>query len=108
VIRVAKAGKHAICEKPMAVNAKEGQEMIDACKQARVKLLVGYRMHFEPKTLEVIRMRKAGEFGKVPLLPGIVRLRQRRSQSMEAEQETIGGRSDDGHRHLFDQWFPVI
>jgi predicted dehydrogenase len=58
VIRVAKAGKHAISEKPMAINAKEGQDMIDACKKANVKLLVGYRMHFEPKTLEIIRMRK--------------------------------------------------
>jgi len=70
VIRVAKAGKHAICEKPMAVNAKEGQEMVDACKKAGVKLLVGYRMHFEAKTLEVIRMRKAGEFGKVLFFQG--------------------------------------
>jgi len=70
VIRVAKAGKHAICEKPMAVNAKEGQEMVDACRQAGVKLLVGYRMHFEPKTLEVIRMRKAGEFGKILFFQG--------------------------------------
>lgn len=71
VIRVARAGKHAICEKPMAINAKEGQEMIDACKKAGVKLLVGYRMHFEPKTLEVIRMRKAGEFGKVKFFQGL-------------------------------------
>ncbi|HQS05100.1 MAG TPA: Gfo/Idh/MocA family oxidoreductase, partial [Daejeonella sp.] len=55
VIRVAKAGKHVICEKPMALNAKEGQEMIEACRKANVKLLVGYRMHFEPKTLEIIR-----------------------------------------------------
>ena len=70
VIRVAKAGKHAICEKPMAVNAKEGQEMVEACKKAGVKLLVGYRMHFEAKTLEVIRMRKAGEFGKVLFFQG--------------------------------------
>ena len=31
------------------MNAKEGQEMIDACKKANVKLLVGYRMHFEAK-----------------------------------------------------------
>ncbi|HEV8506851.1 MAG TPA: Gfo/Idh/MocA family oxidoreductase, partial [Chitinophagaceae bacterium] len=71
VIRVAKAGKHAICEKPMAVNAKEGQEMIDACKKANVKLLVGYRMHFEPKTLEIIRMRKDGELGKVLFFQGL-------------------------------------
>jgi predicted dehydrogenase len=71
VMRVAKAGKHAICEKPMAVNAREGQEMVDACKKANVKLLVGYRMHFEPKTLEVIRMRKAGEFGKILFFQGL-------------------------------------
>ncbi len=71
VIRVAKAGKHVICEKPMAVNAKEGQEMVDACKKANVKLLVGYRMHFEPKTLEIIRMRNAGDFGKITFFQGL-------------------------------------
>jgi len=70
VIRVARAGKHVICEKPMAINAKEGQEMVDACKKAKVKLLVGYRMHFEPKTLEIIRMRKDGEFGKIMFFQG--------------------------------------
>ncbi|SEK55027.1 Gfo/Idh/MocA family protein [Parapedobacter koreensis] len=70
VIRVAKAGKHAISEKPMALNAKEGQEMVDACASAGVKLLVGYRMHFEPKTLEVIRMRQAGELGKILFFQG--------------------------------------
>ncbi len=71
VIRVAKAGKQVISEKPMAVNAKEGQEMVDACKQAGVRLLVGYRMHFEPHTLEVIRQRKAGQFGKVLFFQGL-------------------------------------
>lgn len=70
-IRVAKAGKHVICEKPMAINAKEGQEMVDACKQANVKLLVGYRMHFEPKTLEIIKMREAGELGTVKFFQGL-------------------------------------
>src|SRR5215471_12808764 len=69
--RVAKTGKHVICEKPMALNAKEGQEMVDACKAANVKLLVGYRMHFEPHTLEVIRMRQAGEFGKILFFQGL-------------------------------------
>jgi predicted dehydrogenase len=55
----------------MAVNAKEGKEMVDACKKANVQLLVGYRMHFEPKTLEIIRMRKAGELGKVLFFQGL-------------------------------------
>jgi len=71
VIRVAKAGKHAISEKPMAVNAQEGQQMVDACKANNVKLLVGYRMHFEPHTLEIIRMRNAGEFGKILFFQGL-------------------------------------
>jgi predicted dehydrogenase len=70
-IRVAKAGKHVICEKPMAINAKEGQEMIDACNKAKVKLLVGYRMHFEPITLEIVRMRKEGELGKIKFFQGL-------------------------------------
>lgn len=70
VIRAAKAGKHVICEKPMALNAEEGQEMVDVCEKANVKLLVGYRMHFEPRTLEVVRMRNAGEFGKVMFFQG--------------------------------------
>lgn len=69
-IRVAKAGKHVICEKPMGINAEEGQKMVDACKAANVKLLIGYRMHYEPKTVEVIRMRKAGEFGKPRFFQG--------------------------------------
>lgn len=69
-IRVAKAGKHVICEKPMGVNAAEGQEMVDACKAANVKLLIGYRMHFEPKTVAVIQMRKDGKFGQPKFFQG--------------------------------------
>jgi predicted dehydrogenase len=71
VIRVAKAGKHAICEKPMATSVKEGEDMIEACKKANVKLLIGYRMHFEPHTLEIVRMRNAGEFGKITFFNGL-------------------------------------
>jgi predicted dehydrogenase len=45
--------------------------MVDACKKVGVKLLVGYRMHFEPKTLEVVRMRSAGELGKIKFFQGL-------------------------------------
>ncbi len=71
VIRIAKAGKHAICEKPMAISAKEGQEMIEACNAANVKLLVGYRMHFEANTLEIVRMREEGELGEIRFFQGL-------------------------------------
>ncbi|HEY5746504.1 MAG TPA: Gfo/Idh/MocA family oxidoreductase [Chryseolinea sp.] len=70
-LRVAKAGKHVICEKPMANDAKEAQQMVDACKAAKVKLLIGYRMHFEPITLDIVHKRKAGDFGKVLFFQGL-------------------------------------
>lgn len=71
VIGVANAGKHAICEKPLSINAADAEEMVKVCKASNVQLLVGYRMHFEPKTLEVIRQREAGEFGKVLFFQGL-------------------------------------
>lgn len=65
VLQIAATGKHVICEKPLADNAKQAREMVEACKKAGVKFYVGYRLHFEPNTREIIRMREAGEFGKI-------------------------------------------
>lgn len=65
VLQVAATGKHVICEKPIADNAVQAREMIEACKKAGVKLYIGYRLHFEPHTRELIRMREAGELGKI-------------------------------------------
>jgi predicted dehydrogenase len=92
-LRVAKAGKHVICEKPMALNAKEGQQMVEACAKAGVKLLVGYRMHFEAKTLEIIRMRKAGDFGKVLFFNGLSGFRIGNPSQWRLNRELAGGGS---------------
>ncbi|MGI4751071.1 MAG: Gfo/Idh/MocA family protein [Janthinobacterium lividum] len=64
-IRAAKAGKHVICEKPMALNAADCREMIAACKQANRMLSIGYRLHFEPHNLEVMRLGQQQILGKV-------------------------------------------
>ncbi len=68
VIRAAMAGKHVICEKPMAVSVKECHEMISACKKASVKLSIGYRLHFEPYNLEAARVGQKKEFGNVKIV----------------------------------------
>lgn len=64
-IRAAKAGKHVICEKPMAVSVAECDTIIAACEKANVKLSVGYRLHSEPYTKEVKRFIKEKTFGEV-------------------------------------------
>jgi glucose-fructose oxidoreductase len=64
-IRAARAGKHVMCEKPMAVSAAECEAMIAACEAAGRKLMIGYRCHFEPYNLEAMRLARAGVAGKV-------------------------------------------
>ena len=67
-IRAAKAGKHVIVEKPMAFTEKDCQEMIDACKKAKVQLAVGYRLHYEPHHIEIKRLGQEKVFGQVNLI----------------------------------------
>lgn len=67
-IRAARAGKHVICEKPMANNAAECRDMIRACKEAGVRLSIGYRLHFEPHTQEVMRLGQEKVFGPLKMI----------------------------------------
>jgi predicted dehydrogenase len=90
-IRVARAGKHVICEKPMALNAAEGQEMVDACKKANVKLLVGYRMHLEANTLQIVKMRNEGAFGKVLFFQGLSGFRIGNPNQWRLDKKLAGG-----------------
>ncbi len=64
-IRAAQAGKHVLCEKPMAVSSAECEAMITACRKAGKKLMIGYRSHFEPHNLHAMRLRREGVLGKL-------------------------------------------
>jgi predicted dehydrogenase len=67
-IRAAKAGKHVIVEKPMAITEKDCDEMIDACNKAGVQLAMGYRLHYEPYNIELKRLGQEKVFGQVRLI----------------------------------------
>lgn len=65
VVKAAQAGKHVICEKPLGVTPDECQRMMDACQIAGVRFSVGYRMHFEPLTMHLIRLLRSGQYGDI-------------------------------------------
>ncbi len=67
-IRALKAGKHVLCEKPMATTPQECEQMIAAAKAANRKLQIGYRLHFEPNNLAMIKMARDQEFGPTRLI----------------------------------------
>jgi predicted dehydrogenase len=64
-IRAARAGKHVLCEKPMATSVADSQAMTDACRSAGKKLMIGYRCQYEPVNLKAISLIRSGAIGQV-------------------------------------------
>jgi predicted dehydrogenase len=67
-IRGLQAGKHVLCEKPMANSSAECRQMIDAAKKADRKLMIAYRCHYEPYNREAIRIARAHELGPTQMI----------------------------------------
>jgi glucose-fructose oxidoreductase len=63
-VRAARAGKHVLSEKPMAVSARDCEAMIRATRDAGVKLMIAYRLHFERANLEAMQLVRAGRVGE--------------------------------------------
>lgn len=63
--RAARAGKHVLCEKPMANSSAEARAMIAACARANVKLMIAYRIQFEPHNLRLRRFVQEQTFGRL-------------------------------------------
>jgi predicted dehydrogenase len=64
-IRALQAGKHVLCEKPMATTSAECRNMIAAAREANRKLMIAYRLHYEPFNMAVIKMCANKEIGAV-------------------------------------------
>ncbi len=64
-IRALEAGKHVLCEKPMALDSGECQRMIDAARAADRKLMIAYRLHYEPFTQKLIEICQTRALGAI-------------------------------------------
>src|ERR1700722_5070334 len=69
-VRGAQAGKHVLCEKPMATSSAECRQMIAACGQAKVKLMIAYRVHYEPLWKQALQIVKSGQIGELESFHG--------------------------------------
>jgi predicted dehydrogenase len=67
-IRCAAAGKHVLCEKPLAVNRAEAERVVDAVRKAGVFLMEGFMYRCHPQTARIAELLRAGAIGEVRLI----------------------------------------
>jgi glucose-fructose oxidoreductase len=90
VVIAAKAGKHVICEKPFTTNVADAERAIAACKAAKVKLSIGYRLHFDPYHEELRRLAREKDYGAFTKVTGGFSFVMR-NKVWRAERKLAGG-----------------
>lgn len=104
VLQAAAAGKHIVCEKPLARTVAQAQEMIAACRTAGVKLLVAHVVRFFPEYVRAKEIVTAGDIGQ----PAVIRLSrgtfrpQKATDNWFTDPEKSGGVMLDLMIHDFD------
>jgi predicted dehydrogenase len=69
-VRAAEAGKHVLCEKPMAISSDECRKMIAACKRADRRLMVAYRVQYDPTWNAARDIVRSGDLGRIESFAG--------------------------------------
>ena len=67
-IAAANAGKHVLCEKPLALNAREAESMVEHCRSCQVTLMEAFMWRHQPRVHELLKRLAAGEIGDLRLV----------------------------------------
>jgi predicted dehydrogenase len=67
-VKAAKAGKHVLCEKPLAATFEQASKMVAACREHGVLLMTAYRKYFEPSTLHLKKLIRSGVLGRIDVI----------------------------------------
>jgi predicted dehydrogenase len=65
----ARAGKHVLCEKPLAATVEQSARMVAACQQHGVLLMTAYRKYFESGSLYLKKLIREGSLGRIDVIP---------------------------------------
>ena len=93
VTRAAKAGKHVLCEKPMATSSAEARRMVEACKAANRKLMIAYRIQYEPHNRLVRNWTREGKYGRVKVIESYNGQNQAHNDQWRHQIKLAGGGS---------------
>ncbi|TLS52419.1 Gfo/Idh/MocA family oxidoreductase [Paenibacillus antri] len=89
--KAADAGKHVLCEKPIALDPEEAESMIARCRERGVRLLIGHDLRFCPEYVQARELVLSGKLGKV----GTIRM-SRRSRFPEGADGWYGDSAKSG------------
>ena len=92
-VRGAKAGKHILCEKPMANSVAECQQMITACNEAGRKLMIAYRIQYEPHHAIVKKWLREKKYGATKLIEAVNGQNQGDPSQWRQDKKLAGGGS---------------
>lgn len=102
VIAAAKAGKHIICEKPLALNSKQAEEMVKICEDFNVKLSIGYVQRFHPLTRKAKEMIETGLIGQPVVINVSMSFNYPPNQNFRYQKKFGGGALRDIGTHCID------
>ncbi len=90
-MKAAKHGVHVLCEKPMATTEADCQKMINSARVNRVKLMVAYRLHFEPANLHAINIASTGKLGELKLFNSVFTMQVKDRGNIRLKADLGGG-----------------
>lgn len=91
--RAAMAGKHVLCEKPLANTSEQCRQMIEACRRADVKLMTAYRKYFEPSSVALKKLIESKKLGHLKLIHSAFTFNLPKEQVWHLSRELAGGGS---------------
>jgi predicted dehydrogenase len=90
-VRAARAGKHVLCEKPMAVTVEQCEQMIEECGRAGRALAIAYRLHYSPHHQRLIQSVRANEIGSLQIVRADIGYPMRGDGGWRLKRELAGG-----------------